>query len=110
MAESLRPPGLHSKALPRAFSAPAHPSPCLTDGFSHTAGDAGDCKCAEGDQFIRGLPGLPGLKGFPGANGETGRKGEPGDPGQHGIPGFPGFKVRQQRVLVASFSRKLNWA
>lgn len=68
-------------------------SPSLS---THVAGDAGDCQCAEGDQFIGGLPGPPGPKGFPGTNGEPGRKGSPGDPGQHGIPGFPGFKVRDQ--------------
>lgn len=62
--------------------------------LAHMAGDAGDCRCVEGDEFVTGLPGLPGPKGFPGINGEPGRKGGQGDPGQHGIPGFPGFKVR----------------
>ncbi|KAJ8783311.1 hypothetical protein J1605_009394 [Eschrichtius robustus] len=61
---------------------------------SGVVGNDGDCQCAEGDQFIGGLPGPPGPKGFPGTNGEPGRKGSPGDPGQHGIPGFPGFKMR----------------
>lgn len=71
----------------RAHNKPPTPTPA--------AGDAGDCKCAEDDQFVGGLPGPPGPKGFPGINGEPGRKGSQGDPGQHGIPGFPGFKVRE---------------